>query len=590
MPAITQSSEVCIHSSWAFCGPSQTVIGYRPQSFTGATVAKKKNVEELREAIGDRPIELLEYAGSVLKNSVFRCLEPDCGNVWQATTDNVIRGGKGCPKCARSRQKISLSEFELEISGRNIEVVEYNSKGQTAPSKFRCTAKGCGHEWVASAVATRKGQGCRECWKRERGLTEPQVRANLLERDIELVEYRENTKDINTFRCLKDGHVWKTNLGDVLRGQGCRKCAGLVPLTENEVTERLRGRTVELLHYAGNTAGKSKFRCLIDGHTWETTAASVMHHESGCAVCAGNLQYTRDRASDVAKALGYDLLEYGGGVNNRSLFRCHKDGYEWWSTLSNIRDSTGCPKCLNRGYMAESDIKTALQGRPIELSVYGGKVSSKSLFRCTVDGCGHEWMASTDVVLDGTGCPKCAGVLPIPKEEVEARIAHRPINLLSYGGTVMKPSVWECKGCGHVWEAPADRITNAGTGCPACAEYGFNPNLPAMFYSYKMTVAGREFFGFGVTCDIVQRDYYHNRSMAAVGASGELFFFCEGAGREIQAFEKKLKTTLPICDSGVEGFRAEATLWDSEIVNGVLFEASRSFTVLHIKSTSLIQS
>ena len=51
---------------------------------------------------------------------------------------------------------------------------------------------------------------------------------------------------------------------------------------------------------------------------------------------------------------------------------------------------------------------------------------------------------------------------------------------ISYGST--KKLRWKCKE-GHTWTTSCGQRTGTSlSGCPECAEYGFNPGKPAWFY------------------------------------------------------------------------------------------------------------
>ena len=91
----------------------------------------------------------------------------------------------------------------------------------------------------------------------------------------------------------------------------------------------------------------------------------------------------------------------------------------------------------------------------------------KCIFRC---GEGHEWIAVTDAVSRGNGCPHCAGNAPLSKSIINERIAHRGIMVVGeYKNTDTKTTFW-C-GSGHEWSARPAHVMN-GTGCPICAVRG----------------------------------------------------------------------------------------------------------------------
>jgi hypothetical protein len=92
----------------------------------------------------------------------------------------------------------------------------------------------------------------------------------------------------------------------------------------------------------------------------------------------------------------------------------------------------------------------------------------------------------------------------MPKEDVEQRLIdeNRPITLLRYGkNTTDLKSQWQCHICDHKWTTSASNIFNSGTGCPRCADYGFNPGKPG--YIYLHTFDG--FIKIGITNYLKQR-------------------------------------------------------------------------------------
>lgn len=91
---------------------------------------------------------------------------------------------------------------------------------------------------------------------------------------------------------------------------------------------------------------------------------------------------------------------------------------------------------------------------------------------------------------------------------------------------------------------------------------GFKPDLVSDFYVYKISFRHAEFIGFGITNDMATRHRHHVRSITRHGGVSELLFSYKISGRRAASLERTLKQTLPIVDTGVPGFRTEATLYD----------------------------
>jgi hypothetical protein len=104
---------------------------------------------------------------------------------------------------------------------------------------------------------------------------------------------------------------------------------------------------------------------------------------------------------------------------------------------------------------------------------------------------GHTWKATLASRNIGSGCPVCAnqliepGVNDMASTHPEIAASFHPSKNLGsspeqiFAGTGAK-FWWKCE-LGHEWKTTANSRFN-GTGCPDCAEYGFKPNKPAIFY------------------------------------------------------------------------------------------------------------
>jgi hypothetical protein len=104
---------------------------------------------------------------------------------------------------------------------------------------------------------------------------------------------------------------------------------------------------------------------------------------------------------------------------------------------------------------------------------------------------GHEWEATLASRKTGNNCPVCSRQLVLSgvndmattnpelaaSFDLKKNYPTTPDQVLAGTG---KAFWWKCEE-GHSWKA-ASNSRFYGRGCPTCAEYGFKPELPAIFY------------------------------------------------------------------------------------------------------------
>jgi Zn finger protein HypA/HybF involved in hydrogenase expression/predicted GIY-YIG superfamily endonuclease len=320
----------------------------------------------------------------------------------------------------------------------------------------------------------------------------------------------------STFKCKLEscGHIWESTADNVTRGKGCPKCAKNTACSLEELVAKLKPRNITVVDYSGLMSSMAKFKCDLDGTEWEANVTSVVTSGRGCPNC-GRMQTRVTEAEAKAKLLSYDieLIAKGNLVEDKATFRCLKDGYEW-----------------------STDLKQVLYGQ--------------------------------------TGCPKCAGVAKVTEAEAIARLEGREIELISYAGTTAGNSRFKCKVDGHQWSTTLSSIVTNGQGCPVCAKSGFKPDQPAFFYIYRLSTAGCEYLGFGITNNLRRRKAEHTGSIRSANAEGRLHSQFEMLGQTAQELEASLKKTLPICNTGIEGFIREAVLYSPEMLEYIESRAS----------------
>jgi len=151
------------------------------------------------------------------------------------------------------------------------------------------------------------------------------------------------------------------------------------------------------------------------------------------------------------------------GTLNKSLFTCKKR-HTWEAKPGSVTRGSGCPHCAGLAPLTKEIVNKRIVARGISLVGDFKNVATKTLFGCSQQ---HTWEAKPGYVMQGTGCPHCAGLAPLTKAIVSERIADREILLLGDFTNTKTKTLFECKRK-HTWEARPSTVM-AGHGCPFCA-------------------------------------------------------------------------------------------------------------------------
>lgn len=297
-------------------------------------------------------------------------------------------------------------------------------------------------------------------------------------------------------------------------------------------------------------------------YTKQALDSSPIPHKKGRGI-----PHKRGSNESVDLALvGRDIIRIGNYIKSESKlrFKCTRDscGAEWDALVFNVLvNNSGCPHCSEHKPVAYEEFLTRFRyGDKIELiSEYKG-VSVSAKWRCRT--CGWEWWADPDRILkasqDTCGCSKCAGVAPKTIDEIEQKLAGRPIKLLGAYYGMDKYAEWMCteKDCGHVWKAVSGNVVLSGTGCPACNPGGFNISKPSEIYVLKI---GDEYCGYGIANNFKKRLSQHKANFKYYGVTYSVEAVFKTSGKKALDTEKAIKDTFNVVNTGIPGFKREAT-------------------------------
>ncbi len=268
---------------------------------------------------------------------------------------------------------------------------------------------------------------------------------------------------------------------------------------------------------------KMPWKCK-EGHTWRANINNRSCHDKGCPYCANQKLWKgfndlETKFPEVAaEADGWDPSTVIAGSHKRLPWKC-KEGHTWKnSVVQRSYLKRGCPYCANQKlWKGFNDLETKFPEVASEADGWDPSTviagSRKRLpWKCKE---GHTWKAvlSNRTSL-GRGCPYCANYklwkgfndLETKFPEVAAETDGWDPSTFLAGHYKKMP--WKCKE-GHKWKATiSNRTSGDGSGCPACAEHGFNPEKPAWFYLMRRKNEQQ----IGITNDLVTRLKNHKKN------------------------------------------------------------------------------
>lgn len=230
------------------------------------------------------------------------------------------------------------------------------------------------------------------------------------------------------------------------------------------------------------------------GHRWEAVISSRVNGR-GCPFCACKKVWIGfndllTNYPDIATEWDSDnngvlsASEVTASSHIKVWWKC-SHGHSYKADIRNRTRGTGCPYCCGRAVLKGfNDLKSCRPDLYSEWNNSKNTVLADELFYRSskrvwwICQLGHEWETSAENRVRGTGCPVCAGKVPVlgqtdfktmnPKLMKEWNVSkNRDIDpsMLTYQSR--KKVWWKCKK-GHEWRAEIFERRH-GAGCPICS-------------------------------------------------------------------------------------------------------------------------
>lgn len=175
-------------------------------------------------------------------------------------------------------------------------------------------------------------------------------------RNIVRCENSDGTHKSIIWRCLICEHQWNNNPNNILDShQGCPKCAGQVPRTDQEIDDILKStkRQIQRLEPTKGDCKHINWLCVKCQHVWKATPIKIIKALTGCPNCAGRPNITNKEIDRRLIRCKKPIKRIGDYVNTNTpmKWRCLTDKSHAWNaapktvTSNNPNLSTGCPHC-----------------------------------------------------------------------------------------------------------------------------------------------------------------------------------------------------------------------------------------------------
>lgn len=260
-----------------------------------------------------------------------------------------------------------------------------------------------------------------------------------------------------------------------------------------DVTRNLPLTPAKLSH---GSKQKVWWRCQ-KGHSWQAAVHTRTGSGTGCPVCAGKIPL----AGETDLATLYPQLAHqwhpakNGGLtpdqvlpgSHRKVWWICEKGHEWQAQIKSRVAGCGCPVCASREIhphengLASQYPLLAAQWHPtkngaLRPETVAPRSSRKVWWRCAK---GHEWQASVDSRVSGSGCPVCSGRKVVPGEnDLATQFPQLAAQWHPTKNGALSPQQvtscanrkvwWECER-GHAYQATVAARTMSESGCPYCA-------------------------------------------------------------------------------------------------------------------------
>jgi Zn finger protein HypA/HybF involved in hydrogenase expression len=293
-----------------------------------------------------------------------------------------------------------------------------------------------------------------------------------------------------------------------MHGRGCPACSNQQIHIDgrNSLASTHPDLAKELVSDANSVvAGTNKkltWCCSKCQHIWKASGAKRAFSGRNCPACVNKEIHIDGRNSmakthpQLASELIGDASKIIAGTHKRLDWHCSVCEHEWKSLGSTRAQGAGCPACSNqqihidgRNSMANTHPELAIELVGDPSKIISG-TNKKLSWKCQI--CSHKWEAKGSHRADGVGCPSCSNrevhidgrnSLSVISPSLSKELIGNPKTVVATTDAIL---TWKCDACSHIWKTSGYHRVTRESGCPSCADYGFQAGEPGYYYVLKI--------------------------------------------------------------------------------------------------------
>ena len=500
-------------------------------------------------------------------------------------------GGGKCPDCmkdaGRSTARITTEEWIAKVKTKHGERYNYSEVvyvNQSTKVRIGCPEHGIFLQNPKSHLLGR-GPNCPKC-SRSRAFTTEEWLVKARETHGDRYDYSE-VEYINSYtkvkiRCYEHGIFLQTPNTHSSRGSNCPECRDAARFGKShsrrtteewiEIAREIHGERYDYseVNYINNYT-HVKIRCQQHGMFPQRPNSHTVF-KSGCPDCADNNRRlsNEDIITQFREVHGdrydYSKVDYRNDYT-RVVIICDVHG-EFPQLPYSHKNGNNCPNCANEIRPNRRIAKEAWIGRwrekhgnQYDYSLVDEDITQTSIVKIICKEHGEFQQRAHDH--QRYGCARCVRPMQgaTTEEWIEKfREVHGDVydySKVQYASNSTYVTI-VCKEHGDFPQVPSSHIK--GTGCPSCAEYGFDPEAPAVLYCMRCSGPLGNFWKVGITNNPQRRRMQIQSSIRSTNIYHDYVVEIE----DLLSFDK-----------GVEAKNLEAELLEIESLR---FEAAESFT------------
>ena len=398
---------------------------------------KKSDRQFLEElaANNSKIVPLEPYVDNRTKILV-RCGE--CGYKWKAAPGAILDNPNRCPRCWENRRGLSLVKSNEEFLAELAEVNPFVTPLEPyvrSKWKIRCRCEICGHEWLVSPNELLRGNGCPCCNHSQTSYVEQCVflafQARLEDGSVLSRDRVAIGSELDVYVPEKSMAVeygawhWHRNRidrdrkkADMCESRGIR----LIEIYDAFPEDEAQPYGMECLTFRSPlslTRNRKELHALLN-LLLECADLPALSTDEFAKVSAQAHRHSRKKTPEdfiaelTAVTNTIEVLGEYRGRDCKIKVRCKTCGHEWSASAGNLLSGYGCPNCkaINHSLRSRKTHEQFVQELSLSnpsVEVIGRYITNKKKVLVRGKNCGHEWQANPTHLLNGSGCPVCAG-------------------------------------------------------------------------------------------------------------------------------------------------------------------------------------